>query len=263
MRRLPPILFAAMLMLLMACSRTPDYVISKDKMARLMADIYIGDAVVDNNSREYNNDSLRRVLKQSIYLKHGVTSEQVDTSLDWYGHNVQVYMEMCNLTEEILQKRIDEAERAGGKSEKAPRLMSLDGDSVDVWTGIRQRRNTSDMASDFISFNVTSDKNWERGDRYTLSVKGLNTHRPVTLALAVDYNDGTTEFKWYNGPAEGMNRLLLVLDSAKVASTVFGSIHYAPAKDEISYLDSISLFRTRGHDDNVSARVGQTVAKNR
>ncbi|MDE6684061.1 MAG: DUF4296 domain-containing protein [Duncaniella sp.] len=263
MRHLPSVLFAALLLVMMACSRTPDYVIPKDKMAQLMADVYLGDAVVDNNSREYNTDSLRRVLMQSIYLKHGVTSQQVDTSLDWYGHHVQVYIEMCNLTEEILQKRIDAAERAGGKSEKAPRLMSLDGDSVDVWTGIRNRRNTSDMASDFIAFNIASDKNWERGDRYTLSVKGLNTRRPVTLALAVDYNDGSTEFKWFNGPAEGMNRLLLVLDSAKVASSVYGSIHYAGMKNEISYLDSITLVRTRGRDDNVSARTGQTVVKNR
>lgn len=263
MHRFPSIIFAAALLILMACSRTPDYVIPKDIMAGLMADIYLGDAVVDNNSRAYGTDSLRKVLMQSIYQKHGVTREEVDTSLDWYGHHVQVYMEMCDLTEEILQKRVEEAERAGGKSEKAPRLMSLDGDSVDVWTGIRYRRNTPDMASDFIAFNVASDKNWDRGDRYTLSVKGLNTHRPVTLALAVDYNDGSTEYKWFNGPAEGMNRLLLVLDSAKVASTVYGSIHYAGAKDEVSYLDSITLVRTRGRNDNVRAREGQSFIKTR
>ncbi len=216
----------------MSCSKTPDYVISEDKMARLMADIYIGDAVVETEHRTFGNDSLRKVLQQSIYAKHGVTRELVDTSLYWYGHNIQAYMEMCDKTEEILQKRIEEAERAGGKS-------------------------------DFISFNVSSDKNWDRGDRYTLSVKGVNTHNLVTLNMAVDYNDGTTEYRWYNGPADGMNRLLLVLDSAKVASTVYGAIHYAASPKEISYLDSISLVRTRGRNDNVRAREGQNVVKNR
>lgn len=259
MHRLPLIIVA--LFLLMACSRTPDYVISEKKMAQLMADIYVGDAVVENESRTYRNDSMRKVLMQSIYAKHGVTREQVDTSLYWYGHNIQEYMEMCRLTEEILQKRIEEAERAGGKAERAPRQMSVDGDSVDVWTGIRTRRNTTDIASDFIAFHVSTDKNWERGDRYTLSVKGLNTHKAVTLSLAVDYNDGTTEYKWFNGPADGMNRLLLVLDSAKVASTVYGSIHYAAAPKEVSYLDSITLVRTRGRNDNVRAREGQSVSR--
>ncbi len=261
MCRIPVILL--FIGMFMSCSRTPDYVISEDKMARLMADIYIGDAVVETEHRTFGNDSLRKVLQQSIYAKHGVTRELVDTSLYWYGHNIQAYMEMCDKTEEILQKRIEEAERAGGKSDGAPRHMSLDGDSVDIWSGIKMRRNTANIPSDFISFNVSSDKNWDRGDRYTLSVKGVNTHNLVTLNMAVDYNDGTTEYRWYNGPADGMNRLLLVLDSAKVASTVYGAIHYAASPKEISYLDSISLVRTRGRNDNVRAREGQNVVKNR
>lgn len=172
-------------------------------------------------------------------------------------------MEMCKRTEEILQARIDEAEQAGGRSEQAPRRMSLDGDSVNIWTGVVSRRNSRELVSDFISFNVATDKNWERGDRYTLSVKGLNTHRQVTLNMAVDYNDGTTEYRWFAGPAEGMNRLLLVLDSAKVATSLYGTIHYAPLPKEVSYLDSISLVRTRGRNDNVRAREGQKTVRNR
>ena len=261
MRRLPVIFL--LLVLIVSCNKTPDYVISEDKMARLMADLYIGDAVVESEHRTYANDSLRKVLQQSIYAKHGVTQELVDTSLYWYGHNIQAYMDMCTKTEEILQKRIEEAERAGGKAESAPRQMSLDGDSVDIWSGIKMRRNTANIPSDFISFNVSSDKNWDRGDRYTLSVKGVNMHNAVTLNMAVDYNDGTTEYRWYNGPADGMSRLLLVLDSAKVASTVYGAIHYAASPGEISYLDSISLVRTRGRNDNVRARDGQMVVRNR
>lgn len=261
MRRL--LLIPSLMMMLMACSSTPDYVIPQSRMAELMADLYIGDAVVEAESHKFSDDSLRKVLMQSIYAKHGVTREQVDTSLYWYGHNMQEYMEVCNKTEELLQTRIDEAERAGGKAERSPRVMSLDGDSVDVWPGIKMRRNTVDIPSDFISFNITSDKNWERGDRYTLSVKGINTHRPVTMNMAVDYNDGTTEYNWFSGPAEGMNRLLLVLDSAKVASTVYGAIYYSAADKEISYLDSISLVRARGHNDNVSARQGQKTTRSR
>lgn len=257
------LLIIAALAVCAACSRTPDYVIPEERMANLMADIYLGDAVVENEVKNFGNDSLRKVLMQSIYAKHGVTREDVDTSLYWYGHNIQVYMEMCKRTEEILQARIDEAEQAGGKSDRAPRRVSLDGDSVNLWTGVVSRRNSRELVSDFISFNISTDKNWERGDRYTLSVKGLNTHRAVTLNMAVDYNDGTTEYRWFTGPAEGMNRLLLVLDSAKVATSLYGTIHYAPSPKEVSYLDSITLVRTRGRNDNVRAREGQKTVRNR
>ena len=60
-----------------------------------------------------------------------------------------------------------------------------------------------------------------------------------------------------------MSRLLLVLDSAKVASTVYGTIHYAALPGEVSYLDSITLVRTRGRNDNVAARQGQHVVRYR
>lgn len=246
-----------------SCSRTPGYVISEDRMAELMADIYLGDAVVESEYRTFNNDSLRKVLMQSIYAKHGVTAEQIDTSLYWYGHNIKEYMEVSKLTEELLQARIDEAEKAGGRSDRAPRRTSLDGDSVDVWNGLRTRRNYPGLPSDFITFNITNDKNWERGDRYRLWVKGLNTRRTVTLTMAVDYNDGTTEYSWFTGPAEGLNNLLLVLDSAKIASSLYGAIHYSPVGDEISYLDSIRLVRTRGLNDNKHARQGQAVVRTR
>ena len=67
--------------MLAACSKTPDYVISEDRMASLMADLYMGDAVVENDNRSYRNDSVRKVLIQSVYAKHGVTRHDVDTSL--------------------------------------------------------------------------------------------------------------------------------------------------------------------------------------
>ena len=119
--------------------------------------------------------------------------------------------------------------------------MSLDGDSVNIWAGLVSRRNSRELVSDFISFNVFTDKNWERGDRYTLSVKGINTHCPVTLNMAVDYNDGTTEYRWFTGPAEGMNRLLLVLDSGQGGLHTLRHHTLRPAPGEVSYLDSITL----------------------
>ena len=255
MRRFIP--FIALFVVVTACSHTPGYVIPEKKMAALMADVYTGDAVVEHTPREWRRDSTRQVLLQSIYMRHGVTAEQVDSSLKWYGHNIQAYMDMCKLTEEILQSRIDEAERQGGRSDVTMASVTIDGDSVDVWTGVRSRRNTSQSPSDFMTFVLSPDRNWDRGDRYTLSVKGVGTRMPVMLDLAVDYSDGTTETRSFAGPGEGLNRVMLVLDSAKTASSVYGSIRYHVAPAEVSYLDSISLVRTRMRDDNYVVRRGQ------
>ena len=80
-----PVVYAAASLMFSSCDRTPDYVIKPDDMASLLVDIHKGEGVVDLNSSAYRNDSARKVLKQSIYMRHGVTAEQVDTSLEWYG----------------------------------------------------------------------------------------------------------------------------------------------------------------------------------
>ncbi|MDE6458729.1 MAG: DUF4296 domain-containing protein, partial [Muribaculum sp.] len=93
MRRLLllPVAYIGAALLFLSCDRTPDYVISPDDMASLLVDIHKGEGVVDLNSSAYRGDSARKVLKQSRYMRHGVTAEQVDTSLEWYGHNIEKY----------------------------------------------------------------------------------------------------------------------------------------------------------------------------
>lgn len=255
MRHLPAIIIS--LILLAACSKTPAYVISEGKMAEIMADIHTGEAVVESNASTFRTDSVKKALLQSICLRHGVTTQDLDTSLYWYGHNLDAYMKVYEKTITILEGRIAETEKAGGKSSDRPRVLSLDGDSVNLWTGAQSVRNSQVNPSDFISFSFNTDKNWERGDRYTVSVVPINTRSPLFLSLAVTYNDGTAEYVTLNQSSEGRKDLTLVLDSAKVATTVYGSIHYAPTAGEVSYLDSISIVRTRGRNDNVRARQGQ------
>ncbi|MDE5650124.1 MAG: DUF4296 domain-containing protein [Duncaniella sp.] len=261
MRSLSGILL--LMLILAACSGTPDHVIPPKKMAEVMADIHTGEAVVESNARNYPNDSTKKVLMQSIYAKHGVTTADVDTSLYWYGHHLDKYMDVYKRTIEILENRIAEAEKVGGKSDKTPMRVSVDGDSVNIWQGASVRRNSPYLPSDYMTFHYSTDKNWERGDRYTLNAKLINTHSPITMIIAAEYNDGTTEYVSSTQLGDGKKQLLLVLDSAKVASNVYGSIHYSPRGDEISFIDSISLVRTRGWNNNKAARQGQKLIRHR
>lgn len=234
-----------------------------------MADVHTGEAVVDNQGGEFASDSMRRVLLQSIYKKHGVTSADVDTSLVWYGHNIDKYMEVYEETEKILAERIAAAEREGVHNTEMNLSMArtpetFDGDSVNIWKGIRMRRNTAFIPSDYIKFNFSSDRNWEPGDRYALTVRGLYTTSPIDVVMIVDYNDGTSEYRSRSLPAgTRAERLLLVLDSTKTATNIYGNIHYKAQRGEVSYLDSISLIRTRGRNMNIQERIGQKVLTRR
>ncbi|MCM1077243.1 MAG: DUF4296 domain-containing protein [Bacteroides sp.] len=256
MRRLLPIITLT-LILLVSCSKTPGYVISENKMAEIMADIHTAEAVVDANNSTFRQDSAKQAFIQSICMRHGVTTQELDTSLYWYGHNLQEYMNVYDKTIKILEDRIAEAEKAGGKSTEKMRTISIDGDSVNLWQGPSAIRNSGNNPTDFLTFTFNHDRNWEHGDRYTVSVKPINPRSAVSMTIVVAYDDGTIEYVTRTEGSEGMKRLTLVIDSAKTATNVYGNIHYAPSKGEISYLDSISVVRTRGRNDNVEARRGQ------
>ncbi len=87
------VIAAAIIMqpLITGCKRVPSSIIQPEEMAQLLADIHTGESVAEQNYGEFCNDSTKRILKQSIYARHGVSEEIVDSSLMWYGHNLERY----------------------------------------------------------------------------------------------------------------------------------------------------------------------------
>ncbi|MCH5327174.1 MAG: DUF4296 domain-containing protein, partial [Duncaniella sp.] len=84
--------------MMMACHSRPGNIISEKKMAEILADVYVGEAVIESTPQLFTTDSARRAFKQEIFARHGVTNADVDTSLFWYGYNVEQYMEVCRQT---------------------------------------------------------------------------------------------------------------------------------------------------------------------
>ena len=239
---------------LAGCRKTPEGIIAPDKMALLLADIHTTEAALDGNASGFATDSAKRALMQSLFAKHGVTSAQVDTSFYWYGAHLEEYMKVYDMTIETLQKRIAEAENAGAKADETPRQVSEDGDSVNIFRTTPSMRLTAGTPSEYIPFHFATDKNWDRGDRYTLSARTLYANAPLQLMLVVDYNDGTAEYATLRRSSDATQHLTLATDSSKVATSVYGYIHYSPSERETVFVDSISLVRVRNHSDNARQR---------
>ncbi|MDE6556001.1 MAG: DUF4296 domain-containing protein [Duncaniella sp.] len=240
--------------LLIGCGKTPSGILSVNKMAQVMADVHTAEAVIDGNSRTYQTDSAKRALMQSIFIKHGVTSEQVDTSFYWYGNHLEEYMKVYDLTIQTLEERIARAERAGAKSEDAPHQVSDDGDSVNIYRSVPSIRLTASAPSEFIPFHFMTDKNWDRGDRYVLAARSLYANSPMEMMLVVDYNDGSAEYVTSRESSDQTQRIVLVTDSNRVATSVYGYLRYRPSTSETVFIDSISVSRVRNHNDNKRMR---------
>lgn len=237
--------------LLPGCSGRPSGVLSKEDMAQLMADIHTGESVIDNSSSAFPTDSSRRAFLQAIYARHGIDRAQVDSSFSWYGAHLEKYIDVCDRTVEILEQRLENAQDiAGTSADGAVEVnVNLQGDSVDVWPGMRWRRFSASMPNDHITFSLASDRNWERGDVYTLRAKALGNNQPFTYILTVEYADGREEYVTSQQSADGWHQVQLVLDSARNAQRVYGIVSYPSRRNETVFIDSITLMRTRwgGH----------------
>lgn len=252
-RRPLPLLAVALVtcLIVAGCSGRPSGVLNKEDMAQLLADMHTGESVMENSSRSFPTDSSRKAFLQAIYAKHGVTRAEVDSSFSWYGYHIEKYMEVYDRTVEILDERLDKAQEIAGASADgiAELTVDLQGDSVDVWPGMRWRRFSANMPNDHLTFSIPNDRNWEMGDVYTLRVKAIDNHQPITYVIAAEYSDGRQEYVTSSQSADGWHQIQFALDSARNAQRVFGVISYPARKGETVFIDSITLMRTRwgGH----------------
>ena len=222
-----------------SCSKTPEGVLNQEEMASLMADIHMGEAVIDYNYSTFPNDSTRKMLKQSIYLAHGVDQEIVDTSFVWYGNHIEDYIKVYDRAIEIIQDRQRDYVNASNSQ------ITIAGDSVEVWNGPRHVIVNNRIPASFITFNVRPDSIWQNGDVYMLSYKTISNSQPVKSKLLVDYSDGSTSYVDKIVNEKSKNLLRIQVDSTLTPLRVYGYINI-PANQQSYYeVDSIALTRMR------------------
>lgn len=248
-----------------ACSRRPSVVLPPDKMARVIADLHIAESVVEQERRSYSNDSLKKALKQSVLMRNKVTTEQLDTSLSWYGYNLEKYIEVYDKVIVLLEEDITRAQNAAGSKNEATssQRFLVEGDSVDVWPDIRSRRFASTMPTDLIAFALTVDQNWEKGDIYELSARMTGASGPVELTLVSEYHDGIKDYNTTRKTGDGWHKVTLALDPERTASSIYGTLRYIAPTGEVALMDSISLVRSRKSQKSNSLRNRQQSLSNK
>lgn len=242
----------ALALVVASCSRVPGYVIQPDEMALLLADIHIGEGLVERDLNDFRTDSSKRLLKQSIYARHGVTSAQFDTSMVWYGHHLEKYHDIYDRTIEILEARLADA-----NANAVGAAMAVSGDSVDVWNLAHHFVIDGAPKPQLFSFAIGTDENWLPGDAYSWKFKTVNNTKPLNLRLMVDYNDGFTEVSNASSGDDGWHNVHLSLDSTRTARRVYGVATFDISPEVHLFVDSMSLVRSRVNPIAYSQRYHQ------
>lgn len=236
---------------LWSCRKTPDGIIPPDEMASLLADVHKGEGIVELNQSKFATDSMKMLMRQSVFARHGVTADMWDTSLVWYGHHLEQYIEVYDKVIEQLESELKTADVA---SQGAGTQMEVVGDSVDAWPLSRLYRFAANQPSDIVKFALRRDDNWEPGDIYTLRFRLTNHLSPLMWRLAADYNDGTTDYTYGTTGSDGWTEVAFAVDTAKTANHIRGTLMMTPVTGEAAYVDSISLVRTRFKEGGIYPR---------
>ncbi len=256
MRSFPGLILIGLFATFFSCKKVPDGVIHPDDMAELMADIHIGEAVIDANYSEFMTDSARMLLKQSILAKHGYTTTDLDTSLVWYGGHLDMMQDIYEETAKILEKRVAE----GGIAQN---MAGIDGsssvDSTELWSGspFYIIRPTSPART--VLFSVKPDPSWKSGDSYTLRAHFTNSNAPVRWHIIAEYSDGTIESISNKFSGAGRQQIVFHADSTKTTAKVYGSIEFDMNETKAVLADSLSLIRKPLDTQTYSQRYRQKI----
>jgi hypothetical protein len=172
----------------------------------------------------------------------------------WYGHNLERYQKIYDRTIEILENRLAHINVASSGN-----ALNVAGDSVDVWYSSRHLTLNNHKPTNFITFSICPDENWEHGDVYIWRLKTLNNNKPLPITITAEYADGVIETSSSNNTNNGWHVVQLATDSTKNMQRIYGVAHISLPETGQLYIDSISLVRKRLNQDTYNTRYKQKI----
>lgn len=231
------IFFCLVLLATVACSKVPKHVIPPDTMAEIMADLSIAETVVENNYKNFESDSSKMLLKQSIVAKYGYTLADLDTSFMWYGANPVQYDAVLEKSIGIVEKRMQDA------GTQAVRQLSVQkGDSLDIWDKTRFIIARPGLASQFLTFDYRDNSKFNKGDIFTIRAKFAGMTSSPDWNISAEYEDGTFEVLSSKFNGDGWHELVFYCDSVRKPTRIFGAVNFGDIKNTAT-VDSIQFVK--------------------
>lgn len=211
------------------CNKRPKGVLSDDEMVGLIADMQIAEVYMQQHNSGYYNDSIRDSAVQWVLDKHGLSKADFDSTMTWYGRNIDDYLNLFGKVDAELAKRQN---RAIGETEK--NLVS-----TDLWPYSRHILISENAPSNGLAFSLPLN-DIPKGERITwkMRLKGLSSG---SVLLGVDYDNGMSSYTYQTQNGNSKIDLTLQTDTAYNVKRVFG---YMRTKEDHSlpiWIDSIAL----------------------
>ncbi|MDE7381566.1 MAG: DUF4296 domain-containing protein [Muribaculaceae bacterium] len=220
------ILFA--FLLLTGCSKRPDGVLSEKEMVQLMADLKIAEAYTLNGNPGKLPDSVKALLSEAILAKRGVSYAQLDSTLKWYGRNMDDFFDLHDKVEkEITQRAIKSGDH-----------LENDINNSNLWRLNDHLYFSSFSLSDGLTFSLPNP-GVVKGESLKWSVR-LSSPVDTKMYLGADYDDGSYTINSSSNYGSRNLQCELFTDTGKVVKRIFGNIRIRHRHTPL-WADSIRL----------------------
>ena len=245
MQRILVIGLVVLATILFACNRVPSDIIDTKTMELLLIDIHKAEAYMENNRYIANNKKAQDSVKNSVFTKHGVTSEEFETSVEWYGANLEMYIDIYDKIIEKLQEEDNTLLALMNNQEDMFIGMTRSGDTVNIWNRNPHYLFEGKLNNNLLTFTVPYDDNFKEEDFFKLKFKISSYNEsqyPAQVILAIKASRDSTYFTKKEIAINGWDSV--EIQSTGVIRRVMGSF-YVPAVPEwkVTQIDSISLER--------------------
>ncbi|MCH5228484.1 MAG: DUF4296 domain-containing protein [Muribaculaceae bacterium] len=216
------------LFLLLSCSDRPRNVLPEKKMVNLLVDMELAEAYATTQLSPSSKEKVE--LGKKVLELHGVSEETLDTTLAWYGRNMDEYSELFDKVDKEIQKRRELYTEDLHQPVKG---------MINIWP-YPSHLILSDLSGyDNISFSIPSP-DIKKGDILKLSFFMPNA-AGLKSTFGVEYSDGNGEATVLNLSGKKNLEMELQSDSGKTVSRIFGTIHIKEKQALPLFIDSISI----------------------
>lgn len=223
---LPLLIF--ILVLMSACVSRPKGVLSDEKMAPVIADMELAEAYLQSEPIG-RNDERKQALIDNILKKHGISKADFDSTMAWYGRNVDDYYALCDLADKEIEK----------KKKTVSGAQTVEIATSDLWPYEREAYMSYISGKEAFDFDIPTSE-VEKGQRLNLKLR-INNNISASTLFGVEYDDGSIFY--VSRPLHETKRVDLTFqtDTAHIVTRIFGNILLSDRNRLPLWMDSISL----------------------
>ncbi len=239
------------LLLLCACEKRPDYVMSKGKMKAVLYDYHIAQAMVETQS--YGKEKGSRAYIQAVFDKHHITQAEFDSSMIWYNTRSSDLKDIYDAIEQRIKDESEELKLTTGNTEMAS-IITEGGDTANIWQGRHLLLLRNHPLSNLERFTIKTDTSYRPNDRFLLFANALflrGDQRSGTSYLNVCLYIRNSEGKTFAQTRQVSDNNLVQLDvtsvSGKPIKSVSGYFYYTSNSTGRNFciVNNIQLVRMR------------------